>query len=64
MTGFKVVDGTVIAVGVWILTGLQCRWAPYNQGHDPGQGQLPVSTIRPLGIANLTHETVSVLSLI
>src|ERR1700710_3082762 len=49
---------TAIAVGIWILTGLQCRWAPYDRDHDLGQGQLPVSTLRPLGIANLTRGAV------
>ena len=43
------VDGTAFAVGVWILTGLLCRWAPYAQGHGPGQGQLPVSNIKAPG---------------
>jgi len=27
----------------------KCRWAPYDQDHDPGQGQLPVSTIKAPG---------------
>ena len=47
-------------VGKWILMGLQCRWAPYIRNHGPGQGQLPMRTLRPLGIAYLTHEAVPV----
>ena len=27
----------------------KCRWAPYVRDHDPGQGQLPVSTIKAPG---------------
>ena len=49
MTGADKADGTAFAVGVWILTGLQCRWAPYDRDHGPGQGQLPVSTIKAPG---------------
>src|SRR5580692_3954206 len=56
----KSVDGTAFAVGTGSSRACRCRWAPYSQDHDPGQGQLPVSTLRPLGITNLTHEAVPV----
>lgn len=46
--GFEA-DGTIMTVGVWILTGLQCRWAPYDRNHGSNQGQLPVSTIKAPG---------------
>src|SRR5713226_7272720 len=26
-----------------------CRWAPYARAHEPGQGQLPLGSIRPRG---------------
>jgi len=43
------VDRTAQRRWKWILTGLQCRWAPYVRGHGPGQGQLPVSNIKAPG---------------
>ena len=35
------VDGTALAVGIWILMGLQCRWAPYVRGPRSRSGTAP-----------------------
>ena len=43
------VDGTATAVGCGSSRACKCRWAPYIRGHGPGQGQLPVSTIKAPG---------------
>src|SRR5438105_3336470 len=42
-------DGTASAVGFGSSRACKCRWAPYVRGHGPGQGQLPVSTIKAPG---------------
>src|SRR5262249_40690866 len=42
-------DGTASAVGGGSSRACKCRWAPYVRGHDPRQGQLPVSTIKAPG---------------
>src|SRR5437868_1100472 len=42
-------DGTASAVGFGSSRACSCRWAPYVRGHGPGQGQLPVSTIKAPG---------------
>src|SRR5438105_14778716 len=42
-------DGTASAVGFGSSRACKCRWAPYVRDHDPGQGQLPVSTIKAPG---------------
>ena len=41
--------GTAIAVGLGSSRACKRRWAPYVRDHDPGQGQLPVSTIKAPG---------------
>src|SRR3954462_2257726 len=44
----------------WISWACKCRWASCIRNHGPGQGQLPMSTIKAPGHRNLTHETVTV----
>src|ERR1700733_1827925 len=57
----KEADGTASTVGTGSSRAYSCRWAPCSQDHDPGQGQLPVRKLRPLGIAILTRGAAHVL---
>lgn len=48
-SSFDEADRTASAVGCGSSRACKCRWAPCVRGHDPGQGQLPVSTIKAPG---------------